>query len=78
MAKSKLKEREVLWRKTELLTAARTIFTHKGFHRSTMDDVASEAGISKGALYLYFPSKEKLFMAIIEQGLKERTEMLKD
>lgn len=68
----KLKEREALWRKTELLTAARTIFTRKGFHRATMDDVSREAGISKGALYLYFPSKEKMFMALIEKGLNDR------
>jgi TetR/AcrR family fatty acid metabolism transcriptional regulator len=72
MVKSKLKERAALWRKTELLTAARTIFTQKGFHRTTMDDVAREAGISKGALYLYFPSKEKMFMALIEKGLNDR------
>jgi AcrR family transcriptional regulator len=76
MAIKKLKEREALWRKTELLTAARTIFTRKGFHRATMDDVAREAGISKGALYLYFPSKEKMFMALIEKGLNDRATLV--
>ncbi len=77
MTKSKLKEREALWRKTELLTAARTIFTRKGFHRTTMDDVAETAGISKGALYLYFPSKEKMFMALIEKGLNDRAALVR-
>lgn len=78
MAINRLKERETLWRRQEVLVAARKVFTKKGFHRSTMDDIAAAIGISKGAVYLYFPSKERLFMAIIEQGLKERTEMLKD
>lgn len=77
MAKSKLKERAAQWRRTELLSAARTIFTHKGFHRATMDDVAAEAGISKGALYLYFPSKEKMFMALIEKGLHDRAALVR-
>jgi TetR/AcrR family transcriptional regulator len=76
MVIKKLKEREALWRKTELLTAARTIFTRKGYHRTTMDDVAREAGISKGALYLYFPSKEKMFMALIEKGLYDRAALV--
>ncbi|MDD5258771.1 MAG: TetR/AcrR family transcriptional regulator [bacterium] len=77
MIKSKLREREALWRKTALLTAARTIFTRKGFHRATMDDVAKEAGISKGALYLYFPSKEKMFMALIAEGLNDRAALVR-
>lgn len=42
-----------------------------------MDDVAKEAGISKGALYLYFPSKEKMFMALIEKGLNDRATLVR-
>ncbi len=78
MAIKKLKEREALWRKTELLSAAKTIFTRKGFHRTTMDDVAKEAGISKGALYLYFPSKEKMFMDLIEKGMNDRADLVRE
>lgn len=78
MAIKKLKEREAQWRKSQLLAAARTIFTRKGYHRTTMDDVAKEAGISKGALYLYFSGKEKMFMALIEKGLKDRTALVKE
>ncbi|MDD5492785.1 MAG: TetR/AcrR family transcriptional regulator [bacterium] len=72
------KEKEMVWRRKEILVAARKVFINKGFYRATMNDIAAAIGISKGAVYLYFPSKEKLFIAIIEQGLKERTEMLKD
>ncbi|MDD5131744.1 MAG: TetR/AcrR family transcriptional regulator [bacterium] len=72
------KKKEMVWRRQEVLAMARKVFTKKGFHHSTMDDIAAAIGISKGAVYLYFPSKEKLFMDIIEQGLRGRTEMLKE
>ena len=41
-----LKEKELDWRKGEILKTARAVFAHKGFHRATMDDVAREVGIS--------------------------------
>ena len=50
--------------RTRILTAANQVFGEKGYRQATMDDVAKKLGVSKGALYLYFASKEELFEAI--------------
>lgn len=47
-----------------IIEAAAKAFTQRGYHRTTMDDIASEVGVSKGALYLYFKSKEGLVREI--------------
>ena len=51
-------------RPAEILDAALTVFSARGFAAAKLDDVAKEAGISKGTLYLYFESKEALFEAM--------------
>ena len=50
--------------RTRILTAANKVFGEKGYRQATMDDVAKKLGVSKGALYLYFASKEELFSEI--------------
>jgi AcrR family transcriptional regulator len=52
-----------------LLRAAGRVFAEQGFHRATLEAVAAAAGVSKGALYHYFPSKEQLFLALLEDRL---------
>jgi AcrR family transcriptional regulator len=52
-----------------LLRAAGRVFAEHGFHQATLEAVAGEAGVSKGALYHYFPSKEQLFLALLEDRL---------
>ena len=47
-----------------IIEAARTVFLRKGIAHATMDDVAREVGVSKGALYLYFRTKTQLLVAI--------------
>jgi TetR/AcrR family transcriptional regulator len=59
-------------RPQELLDAAMTLFVEKGFAATRTDEVALRAGVSKGTLYLYFPSKEDLLKAVIAQQLSER------
>lgn len=56
-----------LARATRILTAAVTCFARAGYHGTTMDDIAAEAGIAKGSTYLYFLSKEALFLALYHQ-----------
>jgi AcrR family transcriptional regulator len=56
-------------RPDEVLDAALALFTEKGFAAARVDEIAKRAGISKGAVYLYFPSKEALFEAIIHRAL---------
>ncbi len=53
----------------ELLDAALEVFVEKGFAASRIDDVAARAGVSKGTLYLYYPSKESLLEAVIRHHL---------
>jgi TetR/AcrR family fatty acid metabolism transcriptional regulator len=57
------------FRTSEILHAARAVFAHQGFNRATMDDIADEAGVAKGTVYLYFPSKRDLFMATLREGV---------
>ena len=52
-----------------LLRAAGRVFAEHGFHEATLEAVAAGAGVSKGALYHYFPSKEQLFLALLENRL---------
>jgi AcrR family transcriptional regulator len=54
-------------RPDEILDAALIVFGEKGFDPARMDDIAAEAGVSKGALYLYFESKEAVLKGLIER-----------
>lgn len=59
-------------RPQELLDAALALFVEKGFAATRTDEVAARAGVSKGTLYLYFPSKEDLLRAVIRHNLADR------
>jgi AcrR family transcriptional regulator len=50
-----------------LISAAEHLFTERGFHASTVDEIALEAGYTKGAVYSNFASKEDLFFAVYER-----------
>jgi AcrR family transcriptional regulator len=50
-------------RRTQIVEAALTLFTHQGYNNTTMDDIVAESGLSKGTLYWYFESKDDLFNA---------------
>ena len=56
-------------RPRELLDAALTLFVEKGFAATRAEEVAQRAGVSKGTLYLYYPSKEELFKAVVRHNL---------
>ena len=59
-------------RPQELLDAALALFVEKGFAATRAEEVAQRAGVSKGTLYLYFPSKEELLKAVIAHYLSAR------
>ncbi len=61
--------REKEQRRNDIIDAAEKIFFAKGINAATMDEVAEEAELSKGTLYLYFKSKEELYLAINSRGL---------
>lgn len=58
-------------RPQELLDAALELFAEKGFAATRSEEVAARAGVAKGTLYLYYPSKEELLKAVISQRLSE-------
>ncbi len=51
-------------RQAELLEAAIEVFAQRGYQATTMDEIAEQAGVSKGMLYIYFKNKEALFGAV--------------
>ncbi len=54
-------------RRMEILEAATAVFSEKGFHAATLDDVAAAAGVSKGSIYNHFDSKEDVIDGLSEQ-----------
>jgi AcrR family transcriptional regulator len=57
------------FRTGEILLAARAVFAKHGFQGSTVDEIAETAGVAKGTVYLYFPSKRELFLATLRAGV---------
>jgi AcrR family transcriptional regulator len=64
-----LRQRRKDARPHELVDAALEVFVEHGYPRATTEDVAARAGVSKGTLYLYFPSKDALLEAVIRHCL---------
>lgn len=71
MAKSDNESRE-----RRILDAAANLFTHYGYDKTTVSDIAQEAGVSKGAIYLHFESKDDLFEALLMREIQKYTENL--
>jgi AcrR family transcriptional regulator len=64
--------------RTRLLAAATRVFARRGYHGATLDEVASEAGFTKGALYYNFASKEELFLVMLDEHIESRIALLHD
>jgi AcrR family transcriptional regulator len=65
------RERRKDARPGELLEAALQLFVQKGYAATKVEDVAALAGVSKGTLFLYFPTKEDLFKAVVSENLSQ-------
>ena len=68
---TKPRQRRKAARPQELLEAGLRLFLCKGLAATRIEDVAREAGVSKGTLYLYYPSKDELFKAVVRHYLTE-------
>jgi TetR/AcrR family transcriptional regulator len=66
------RERRKEARPGELLAAALSLFVDKGYAATRVEEVAKLAGVSKGTLFLYFPSKEELFKAVVRENISGR------
>ncbi|MCG6912252.1 MAG: TetR/AcrR family transcriptional regulator [Deltaproteobacteria bacterium] len=58
------KERERERRRQQIIVAAKRVFSDKGFSKATMEDIANEAELSPGTLYLYFKNKDELYASL--------------
>ena len=64
------KEREKEQRRNDIIDAAEKVFFNKGFDNATMEEIAEQAELSKGTIYLYFKSKDELLFAIDLRAMK--------
>ena len=65
-------------RRDEILSAARRCFLRDGFHVTSMQDLFAEAGLSSGAVYRYFASKDDVITAIAEENMRDVVAMIHD
>lgn len=68
MGTEERKAREKERRRNQIIDAAENVIFSKGLEQSTMDEIAEEAELSKGTLYLYFKNKNELYLAITQRG----------
>lgn len=69
MATATPRQRRKDARPQELLEAALALFVEKGFAATRSEEVATRAGVAKGTLYRYYPSKDELFKAMVRENL---------
>lgn len=69
MSTAQRRAREKALRRKAILAAAKEVFFEQGISQATVDDVAARAEVSKGTIYLYFPSKESLLAHLLLEGL---------
>ncbi len=63
-------------RQADILEAALAEFAHHGFSGARMEDVARRARVSKGTVYLYYPTKQALFEALVRRDVAPRVELI--
>ncbi len=76
MGQPKFKRRKAD-RPDEIVAAALEVFAEKGFAAARLEDIAARAGVSKGAIYLYFATKQDIFRAVVEQGIAPNLDMVR-
>lgn len=65
-------------RRDSLIRAAELVLRAKGYRATTIDDIVREAGVAKGTFYLYFQSKQELFLSVLEKAVWSLEEHLED
>ncbi|HEY7340255.1 MAG TPA: TetR/AcrR family transcriptional regulator [Ktedonobacterales bacterium] len=73
---SSLRERQRQERERLILQATSEVLIEKGYDAMSMEEVASRIGISRAAIYLHFPSKEDLVLALLQRGVESSAEQL--
>ena len=63
------RERRLVQRREDILAEATSLFAEHGYSRAKVDDVALRLNLGKGTIYRYFPTKESLFLAVVDNAL---------
>ncbi len=74
----KRREKERQKRIKTILKSALELFSENGYERTTTDEIADYAGLSKGLLYFYFDSKEEIFVSLLIDGMDQLIERLRN
>ncbi len=64
-------------RRVQILDAAVACFARQGYRATSMEDIVRESGLSVGAIYTYFPSKEELFLALADQRMNQAVDYIR-
>src|SRR5262245_32749667 len=75
VAQRRLREKQA--RREQILDSARQLFFEKGFEGTTIEEIAEKTELSKGAIYLYFPSKEEIYISLMLEGTAILHDMLR-
>jgi AcrR family transcriptional regulator len=75
-AMPKLSDKTVAKNRLKIELAAKRLFTRQGFHGTTVREIAQKAGVSIGKLYLYYPTKEEIFIGLV-QRMERKMEALR-
>jgi TetR/AcrR family transcriptional regulator len=78
MSISEWKEKEKAQRRQEIINLAENLFIARGYDGVTMEEVAKQAGLAIGTLYLYFRNKESLFSAVVVRRVAEFNSLLRE
>src|SRR5450755_3544021 len=71
-----LKEKQRHEREELILQAAEEVLVEKGYYETSIDEIAARVGIAKGTVYLHFPGKEDLVVAILERNAQSLLELV--
>ena len=63
-------------KRRQILDGARKVFLESGFDGASVNDIVRETGVSKGTVYAYFPSKERLFETLVFEDRRDQAERL--
>jgi AcrR family transcriptional regulator len=74
---SEIRESKEYARRSAVMRAGLEVFTEKGFHLTSMDDIAERAGVSKPILYRHFPSKHELYLGILDERVEAIVEQVR-
>lgn len=66
------------FKKDLILESAEKVFLEKGFYPAKIEEIAKNAGIAKGTIYLYFKDKESIYVSLIEKKVKELIRLIED